>query len=160
MGVLAAASSGALQPPAPRSVRQIENTRRDEIAALDDADRDRRSQTDRIGWTFRRRRGAAQQEFLPSTQNRGARAVGGNPGQFRQAGFDWQQRRRAPLGGFAQDLQAVTAIDPKRSHASAPEQHDMAVTTQRPTQIARDRPDIGALAAFGLENGLIRLARG
>src|SRR5271154_7501531 len=35
----------------------------------------------------------------------------------------------------------------------------MAVTTQRPTQIARDRPDIGALSAFGLENGLIRFAR-
>src|SRR5271170_566155 len=35
----------------------------------------------------------------------------------------------------------------------------MAVTTQRPTQIAGDRPDIGALAAFGLENGLIRFVR-
>src|ERR1700677_2715894 len=35
----------------------------------------------------------------------------------------------------------------------------MAVTTQRPTQIAGDRPDIGALAAFGLEYGLIRFVR-
>ena len=50
-------------------------------------------------------------------------------------------------------------IRPERSHARPPEQYDVAVTAQRSPDVPRDRPDIGAFAAFGLENGFIAFTR-
>ena len=49
------------------------------------------------------------------------------------------------------------SVSPKGPTRGAPERANMAETAQKPSHIAGQCPDIGALAAFGLEHRMVRI---
>src|SRR5580704_6570482 len=108
------------------------------MAALDDAECDRRSEAGGPGRPFTRK-GAAQQQRLPPSQDRRADAIDWQQGEFGQASLEWQHGPGHELAIVRQSVERNGGFDVEGADASAPQFDHMAVATERAAEVPRNR---------------------